>query len=216
MSVTALARKNPDPERVALREAIAVAAKARQAVSATEAAIERAKGLVQTNKAKFEAATAAIVTARDEDARQLAVAISAGGASAARAVKKARVDADEAADDLETAKIAVATLKVDLEDVQVEATRAGKAVAAAAAAVLAPIATRMTEEAGAYRARYLARMYAINALVESGLGKFEHLRFDISDAEDRQLRASVKQLWETALKALRENADAELPDLAGD
>jgi small-conductance mechanosensitive channel len=99
----------------------------------------------------------------DARSRQLAAAISTGGSSSARAARQARAAEVEAADDVETARSALASLKADLEDVEAEAEAASKAVNVAVAAALT-LAREMLEEAKHFRAEFLARQYALDVM----------------------------------------------------
>jgi hypothetical protein len=217
MSVTALARKSdPLGGRQSLREQIARAAEAQAEVVAIKEAIERAHGLSMASRRKLEAATRAINDAKREDAEQLANALIHGAnTTPVQTINRAREEMAAAGDSLEASRAAVTRLEGDLQDAEAAAMRADKAVSVAVAAVVAPIAEQMREEASAARARYLERMFAIAALVDAGLGG-KYLRFEITDAEYRQLSTSVGRTWKTALDALREKADdAPLSDLAG-
>ena len=220
MSVTPLAaRKNSDPpERAALREPIAVAAAARKKVSATEAAIERAEGLVQTNRVRLEAATKAVATAQAEDAKQLAAAIAVGGSSPARATRQARAAEIEAGDDVENARRALATLRVDLEDIEREAARADKAVDSALAERLKPTALLLIEKARDHHARFVATSEALSAITrlftawDGGEITKQANRVAAFTDEDARMAAGVRQQWQAAIEALKVDADAELPN----
>ena len=178
-------------------------------------AIEAATNLAMAGRRRLEAATKAVTTAKAADAEAMAEALANGdgGAASPRATRRAREAEIEAGDAVEAARSAVVRLERDLKDAEHEAERAGKDVNAAVAAVLRPTALRMIEEASALRARYLALMYAVSAMVENGLGggEFTYLRFEISDAEHQQLSTSVGRTWKTVIEALKTNGDAPLP-----
>jgi hypothetical protein len=211
MSVTALASKKDDP-RVELRRAVADAQEAWAAVDKQRAAIERAQQLVYAAKRKAESASKAVAAARDQDVQQLAAAIASGETVSPQATVRAHAMEIEATDAVMMARAAYERLEIDLKDVEREAERAAKDVNAAVAAVLAPAAKRMTEEASVLRAQYLARVHAIDAMCVS-LDGFKRLRFDVSEEEHRQLCASVRQSWLDVIEALKINADAaELPE----
>jgi hypothetical protein len=212
MNVTALARKNLDPERAALREKIADAAAARKKVTATEAAVERAGNLVSGARRKFEVASKAVAAARDEDAQQLAAAITSGETVSPQAARRAREAEIEAGDDIAMARAAYAQLEADLKDAEREVEGAGKAVNVAVAAVLKPVAERMIEQADRARSQYITKMYALSAMVDAGVGG-KCLLFEITDAEHRRLSASVGQTWRAAIEALKTDSDSPLPAL---
>jgi hypothetical protein len=200
-TVTALARKNPDSERGALREAILAAAKARQEMAALESAVERSVRLVSETRRKFEVASKAVAAARDEDVQQLAAAITSGETVSPQATRRAQAMEAENREAIALTRAAVARLENDLKNAEDEAKRADKAVDTAIRAVVAPARAEMLAEAKAVRARYLVLMAALAALGEP-------LQFSISDAEHRQLSATVGRTWRDALSALRTDPDA--------
>jgi hypothetical protein len=212
-TVTALAHKSdPIGGRQSLKEQIARAASAREERDAIKEAIERAHGLSMASRRKLEAATRAINDAKREDAEQLADSLIHGASTApVQTINRAREEMVAAGDALEASRAAVARLESDLRDAEAAAMRADKAVGIAVAAVVAPIAEQMREEARAVRGRYLELMFALGAMVDAGVGG-KYLQFEITDAEYRQLSTSVGRTWKTALDALRENADAPLPE----
>jgi chromosome segregation ATPase len=213
MTVTAIAtpRKNDLGGRQSLCEAIARAASAREEMDAIKEAIERAHALSMASRRKLEAAMKAISAAKASDAEALADALVQGAnTTPLQTIRRAREEEIEAADAVAAARSAVARLESDLKDAEAAAMRADKAVRAAIAVVLKPVAERMTEEASALRAQYLTRMFAIGAM--SDLGGVARLIFAISDAEHRQLSASVGRTWEAAIAALKTDSDALLPN----
>jgi hypothetical protein len=213
MSVTPLAtRKGPAdlPGRQSLREAIARAAEAKSQVAAIKDALERAERLAWAGRAKLEAATKAVSAAKAEDAEQLAAALVSGGSVPAAATRRAREEQAEAADALEAARSAVARLEADLKDAERAAERAAKDVSVAIAAALAPVARQLAEEARRFRAEYLKRQHAIDAMAMNS-NAFTHLDFSVGEEEHRQLCAAVRQPWLDAIEALKQDADAPLP-----
>jgi hypothetical protein len=211
-TVTALARKSdPLGGRQSLKEAIARAAEAQAEVVAVQEAIERAHGLSMASRRKLEAATKAIDVAKREDAEQLADALVRGTETTpVQTINRSREEMVAAGDALEASRAAVTRLESDLKEAEAEAMRADKAVGIAVAAVVAPIAEQMREEARAARGRYLELMYATGAMVDAGLGG-SYLQFAISDAEHQQLSTSVGRTWKTVIEALKTNGDAPLP-----
>jgi hypothetical protein len=133
----------------------------------------------------------------------LATTISTGGSSSARAIKQARVGEVETADDLETAKIALATLKVDLEDLEAAAARADKAVDAALAETLKPVALRLLDEVHTHHVRFLTTQAALSALGRSW-NSWDELVKQIDragSASEADVRVSVasRKEWEFAI-----------------
>jgi hypothetical protein len=159
---------------------------------------------------KLEAASKAIAAARVEDVQQLAAAITSGGTASPQATRRARAAEAEAEDTIAMARAAYEQLESDLRDVEREAERMDKAVNVAVAEVLRPTALRMTEEAKHFRAEYLRRQHAIDAMAMS-LDGFKHLDFSVSEAEHRALCSSVRQSWMDKIAALKTDADASLP-----
>jgi hypothetical protein len=211
MSVTSIAARKPDhlPGRAPLAEAIARAAEARQEVSAIKAAIEAATNLAWAGRAKLDAATKAVAAAKREDAEKLADALVHGaGSTPLQSIRRAREEEVEAADAVEAARSAVVRLDRDLKDSEREVGRADKLVRAAIAQVLRPTALQMLEEAKYFRAEFLQRQYAIDAMDLDG---FERLSSAVSEAEHRALSASIEGPWRDAIAALKRDADAPLP-----
>jgi hypothetical protein len=215
-TVTAIAKKDDSADpHAALKRAAVDAQRARAAVDHHRDAIERALHLVTAARRKAEAASKAVAAARDEDAQALAAAIITGSTASPQATVRSRELEIEASDTVLMARAAYKRLESDLKDVEQEVVRADKTVRAAIAAVLKPTAQKMIEEARTFRSQFLARQYALDALCMS-LDGFEHLRFDISEAEHRQLCGSIRQSWMDTIDALkRGDIDARLPDLAG-
>jgi hypothetical protein len=99
MNVTAIRKNgaNGDPLREALAVAITKAKKAEAEYERHREAVGRARELVRTSKAKLESASATIEAAKETDVQDLAEAISTGGSSTARALRKARTAETERA-----------------------------------------------------------------------------------------------------------------------
>jgi hypothetical protein len=216
-TVTALTtRKNPEsPERGALRAAIARVAEVKSEVGAIEGAIEGATHLAMACRQKLEKATKAVTAAKAEDAERLAAALISGISAPPQQVRRAREQEVEAADALGAARSAITRLEADLKHAQYMAEGADKAVRAAVAAIMAPLAEKMREEARDLRSKYLMRMYATGAMVESGLDGVAPVLFDIREEEHRQFCAAVRRPWFDVIEALRRDADAALPAIEG-
>ena len=214
MSVTSIARKDHHPPgRAPLAEAIARAAEAKSQVTAIKDAIERAERLAWASRTKVEAARKAVTTAKAEDAEALADSLVQGaGTTPLQTTRRAREEEIEAVDALEASRAAVSRLETDLQEAQHAAKRAGKGVRAIISALLKPVAERMREEASSLRVQYLTRMYAVAAMAEQ-LDGISYLRFDIGEAEHRQLRATISQSWLDAIDALARDSSAAIPSL---
>jgi hypothetical protein len=221
MSVTALASKKAD-ERAALRHAVVAAAKAQAAVVAHCDAIEKARELVAEAEGKLRVAAKAVEAARQDSAQQIAAALVGGGGSPANkpGVRAARVAEQFCEDDVEAAKGAVATLAADLADLESDATRAAGVIDTALAEALRPLASRLLEDVRGHRLRFLRSQAALRMLGRlwnswDDIVKEIDRTSSINDA-DMRLAIVVEQEWQAALAALKVDADAPLPNLAGD
>jgi hypothetical protein len=209
-SMIAVSRKNPEsPERGALRAAIARVAEVRQEASAIESAIESAASLAMVCRGRVEAVAKAVTAAQREDAERLADSLIHGGTAPPQTVGRAREEQLAAADALGAARSAITRLEADLKHVQYMAEGADKAVRAAIAEVLRPMAKRLTEEAAQFRAEYLKRQHVMDALAMR-LDGFTHIDFSIQDAEHRALCATVRQPWFDVIERLKRDASTEL------
>ena len=124
--------------------------------------------------------------------------VQGAGTTPLQTTRRAREEEIEAVDALEASRAAVSRLETDLQEAEHAAERASKGVRAIISALLKPVAERMREEASALRVQYLTRMYAVAAMAEQ-LDGISYLRFDISEAENRQLRATIGQSWSDAI-----------------
>jgi hypothetical protein len=218
MSVASLARKDERPdERAELRRAIAAAQKARAAVDKHHDAVERAEGVVAEAVGTLAAASAAVNTARQDHAQHIATAITGGSSPTSTGlIRAARAHERDAEDDHVAAKEALRSLQADLADLESDAAVAGRAVDAALATMMLPVAHRLLEEVRTHHVRWLAAQAAVTALGGLWDSWTEiHKRIDsTSSRSDADARFSIaaRAEWETALKALRENADAPLPE----
>ena len=214
-TVTAIRKdKDSGDQRASLRDAVAAAAEARDAVTNAKDALSRAQGFVAETRRKFESAGKRIAAAKAEDVLELAAVIASGkAAEPPQAAKQARELESEAGEALAMARAAREQLENDLKDAERAVERTVNVVNAAVAAVLKPTALRMIEEAKGFRAAFLQRQYALDALCMSVDG-FERLRFDVREEEHRQLCGSVRQSWLDSIAALKRGGDIDaLPDL---
>jgi DNA repair exonuclease SbcCD ATPase subunit len=162
------------------------------------------------------AATKRVTAAKGEDAEALAaVLVSGGSAPPQAATQRAREEQLAATDALEAARSAVTRLERDLKDCEREVERADEAVRAAIAAMLQPTAQKMIDEAKHFRAEYLKRQHAIDAMAER-LDGFKRLDFSVGDDEYRALCVSFRGPWTAAIERLTRDGDAPLPAIEED
>jgi hypothetical protein len=98
-------------KRSILAAAIAAAAETASALSTAEGAIARASEMVRTAQKKYDDATAAAQSAREQRARNAEEAARTGEPLAAGTLRKARSAEADALDDLEAAKAALARIR---------------------------------------------------------------------------------------------------------
>ena len=217
-TMTALARKNnPDLPRKSLREAQAVAATARQKVAAIQNAVERAKRLVMDGRRKLEALEKAIAAATAADADQIVEQlVTRGSATPQAAAQRAREEHTAATAALEQVRGAIPRLERDLEDAEHAAERADKDVNAAVAVIMEPVALRLLEEVHSLTVRRLTTQAALVTLgrlwnswddIVKRIGRTASINDDYSG-----VAVATEREWRAALDALRENADAPLPE----
>jgi hypothetical protein len=222
MNVTAIRKNgaNGDPLREALAVAITKAKKAEAEYERHREAVGRARELVRTSKAKLESASATIEAAKETDVQDLAEAISTGGSSTARALRKARTAETEAADDLELAQTAAHTLWAD-NTAEREVERAGTVVSAAIAAMLAPVAEELLAESRNLPERDWAIEQRLT-VIRDALGYKHPLHAEIgklwieSPASEEVLQRSmaIQRDWKAAIEALKADAEAPLPGVS--
>jgi hypothetical protein len=200
MTVTPLARKaEHTDERAALRQAVLAAAHAKAAVAAHCAAIERARELVAEAQTKLAAARAG-----------------GGSPSSAGVIRAARTAERDCEDDIEAAKSALLLLETGLADLESDAAVAGKAVEKVLAVTMEPVVCRLIEEARVQHAQFVmtqAALSALGSLWDSWDPVSKQInRVGVFNDADARLSVASRQKWEAALNAMRENADAPLPD----
>jgi hypothetical protein len=209
-TVTAISPRKDHPDsRAALRAAIAAVAEAKSEAIAIEGAIESAANLAMECRNRLQVATSRVAAAQREDAERLADSLIHGGTAPPQTVGRAREEQLAASDALGAARSAITRLEADLKHVQYMAEGADKAVRAAIAEVLRPMAKRLTEEAAQFRAEYLKRQHVMDALAMR-LDGFTHIDFSIQDAEHRALCATVRQPWFDVIERLKRDASTEL------
>jgi hypothetical protein len=218
MSV-ALAKKVD--ERAELRRAVADVREARIAGDKQREAIERAREHVTEAVATHAAAAAAVSTAQQDHAAHVASAITGGASPTATGlIRAARALARDSEDELAAVRAALTKLEADLADLEVDTAAAGRAVDAALAEMMEPIARDLVVEVLGRRRGFL-RAQAALAAMGSLFISWSELRRKIDrtalfgDDDDVRVSRAAAQEWNTALKAMRENADAELPPIDG-
>jgi hypothetical protein len=216
-TVTAI-RKDEGNERGALRHAVSAAAKARAAVAAHHAAIERAQEHVAEAVGNVAAASAAVNTARQDHAKQIASVITGGGSPTATGlIRAARAHERDAEDELAALKEALGSLQADLADLETDVSVAGRAVDAALAEMLKPVATRLLEEARAHHLRFLTTREALNVVGRSfnpwDGGELTKQIDRVGTFSEADVRVSIatRQQWLDAIEALKMDAGAPLP-----
>jgi hypothetical protein len=221
MSVTATALKKID-ERAALRVAIENASSTKAALAKAQASLEAATEHVARAEARLRTASAAVAQTREEHIGRVARALGDGREppTAATSVQASRDAEIEARDEKDAAKAAVEQIAAGIADLETDMRVASKAVDKVLAETLEPTLRRLIAEARAHRARFLQAQAALT--VVSGLwSPWDEIRKEadrvgvFNPDADARVADPARRAWETALKALRESADAELPPIDG-
>jgi hypothetical protein len=218
MSVTALKKID---ERAELRRAVTDAQEARAAVDRQRVSIERGTELVAEAVANLAAASAAVNTARETHAQHIASAITGGGSPTTTGlIPAARAHERDAEDELEALKSALSSLQAGLADMESDAAVAGRAVDAALAQALMPVARDLLVRTRDHYLKFMATdeaLHAVTAVFNHWDGGTEiaqqaNRAGSLTDADARTLGAT-KQQWKAALEALKRDADAPLPPI---
>jgi chromosome segregation ATPase len=130
-------RRVDDPLRAALAQALEDAAVARESVERQRAAIEKTRGSVRAAERAVTTAQEGVGKAREAHAQALADSASSDTAPPASGMRAARQAVEDAQDEVEAAKGALAQLKQELPLWEGAAREADIAVEAAISAVLA-------------------------------------------------------------------------------
>jgi hypothetical protein len=217
MTVAAVALRKTADERAELRRAVAGCASARAAIDRQREAIERAREHVAEAAGDHAAAVTALNAAQRDHAERIATAITGGASPTATGlIRAARAHERDAEDELAAARAALTKLEADLADFEAGTAAAGKAVDAALAEMMEPIAWRLVEEVRERRRRFLALQAALCSL-GSLFVSWSELRKQIDrtamfgDADDVRVSRAAAKEWQAALAALRLDADAEVP-----
>jgi hypothetical protein len=218
-TVTAMRKDKVDggDERGALRRAVSDAQRTKAAVDRQLSTIASAREHVREATENLVAARIGVDAAQKGHAHHIAVALSSGSApSSTGLIRAARATERDCEDECEAAKSAVTALETELADLQADMQIASKAVDRALAETLRPLAVHLLEEVHAHRARFLASQAALTVLGRlwnpwDELAKQIDRTSSYNDPEGRVASAVGKE-WESALKALRTDPDAPLPD----
>jgi hypothetical protein len=164
MNVTSIAARRKD-DRGALAAAIAKAAKARELVTAHQAAIERAESLLSEAESRFEAASAAVNAARAAHAKQVVQEITAGSRPAPSSLlRSARAAAEDAEDAVTAGRAALRQLESGTAELESVAWLAEQEVEAEIDSLMTPIARTVLAEAKQLEAE-LATHQAVLAII---------------------------------------------------
>jgi hypothetical protein len=222
MSV-ALARKID--ERGALRAAIENASSTKVALSKAQASLEAATEHMARAGVRLRAAGVAVGKVREEHIERVANALGDGREPpSATSVQAARDAESEARDELDAARAAAELIKSDIADLESDVAVAGRAVHKALAEMMDPACRALIVQVRARHQQFLRAKSALlsvaglfdtwsevakEANTAANQPGFRLLHGDTTESQS----GAVRQQWESALKALRENADAKLPDI---
>jgi hypothetical protein len=220
MSVTALASKKSSDERAALRAAVGVAAAVKADLAKRHASLEAASEHAARARERSRVATAAIAKAREEHVARVTRALEEGREPPrSTTVQDARGMETDALDELNAATAAVEAIAADVRDLEVDVEVAGRAVDAALAQTLIPVARDLLLRARDNHLKLLVSREALHAVTTvfnhwNGGAEITHAANRVGSANDEDARAvaGIRQEWENAVAALRENADAPLPE----
>ncbi len=224
MTVTILRKDaaKTDPAREALREVIAAEKAAHDAIERQKLAIGRAEAHLAKCEADLEAATAAVESAKHEDATNAAAAISnAAVVGAPTAARKARARALEYEDSRDVAVAALSLANAALSDLEEAARVKRNAVDVAINCVLTPVVEGCLAAAEDYKRRLAICMAVVGSVLDdatrrgaplAGLRE-RHERIAALSAIDVAGDALPAALsaWRHALSALKQDASAVLP-----
>ena len=230
MTVTPLktVRRDTDPLRDELAAAHRSQAEANELVDRQRAAIEKTRIALREAERAVKAAEEGIQTARENHAAALADAAASNAAPPASAMRKARQSAEDAADHLESTKIAFAALKTDLPLKQNAAREADAAVEIAISEILAVHAGKILEKAHKVAAELTPyRNLLFPLLNERPFGTADALAWDRTHKPLDEVRAAARQFlysltvvggdaadpWEIAREKLRADPNAPLPEI---
>jgi hypothetical protein len=220
MSVTAIRKADGGDELAGLRRAVSDAQREKLAIDKAHASAERAEQQIRDAEQRLVAATALIEKERKRLADQMEDAATAGRqATAPGAMRAARLAAADAEDTLAAAKEALRSIQADLANMQTNAAAANRAVDAAVAETLKPVAIRLLSEARAHHLRFLTTseaLYVVGLLFNKLDGDEAIKQIDrvgsFSD-EDMRVAAGVRQQWATAIGLLKTDPGTALPSL---
>jgi hypothetical protein len=161
----------PKPDaRLALKAAIAGAAKAERAIEHNHRAVERARERAGEAAQRFEEAQAGVARAKDIDAAGMARAARTGAAPAASVMRDARMSEQAAEDELMAARAGVQKLEQRQPDLEREHQVAMRNVEKLADAVIAAeLPAGLVEEAAKMQAEFVHRRVILREILDAGL-----------------------------------------------
>ena len=204
-NVTTLAKSRdnePDPLRAALADALAAEREARTALDRAEQALQRGHAVVAASEANLASALRHVEVAKEGDARRTAAAVRnrpSGATPDASGVRRARLAAVEAEDDLEVSRGAVARIQEELEAARDAARWATNSVLVLRNNLLAEFAGQLLELARARRLEAKVYETALSELLNNS---------DVAAPEFEDAAASIRAREERTaeLGALRKQA----------
>jgi hypothetical protein len=215
MSV-ALARKTDD--RAELRAAIENAAAVKAELTKRQGALEQAVEYAGVARMRLETATAAIGRAKEEHAGRLARAFADGREPPTAILQDTRDMADAARDAADAAKAAAEAITTGIKDLQVDAVVAGRAVDDALRNAVEPVLFRLIAQARALHSNYLATQAVMTEV--AGLFDAWHPARKAASfvglagaADDARVMDASVAMWRSALAALRNDPDFDLPSI---
>ena len=212
-----------DPNRAALAAAISQASNAEQMVNAARAAVARAREMVEQAQGRLDTAMAAVGSAKAEQAVRIATAATSGAPMTSdSSTRAARAKEQEALDDVEAARAALATVKETADEADYALGKASERVEVAARAVMAleigrAVANLDRLEGELYRARNA--VWALHNRCFSGVADDESRRVEHS-LSFRPYNLGPNEpgagVWLAYFAALKSDPDARAPDVAAD
>ena len=223
-------RRDDDPLRAQLAQALEAAREAREVVDRQRAAIERTRSSVAAADKAVTVAEKGVEEARAAHAQALADAAAGDAAPPISGMRAARQAVVDAQDEVEAAKGALAQLKGTLPDFEAELREADIAVEAEISKILAVAVQELMDQAAEIARELLPLRRALLAFVmnDSPPRVSDRLAFDRGRQPLREAQAAVDaffqaydsiedsqiDVWAFARKQLRADPHAPLPDVA--
>jgi hypothetical protein len=212
-------RKNDggDDPRCALREAVARMKQAQTAVDDVDNVAARARSFLREIEGRIAEAATGVSTAREIHAAAVVDAIARGEkpppATGLKAARAAEVDLQDQRD---AAQSSIDTIRQDKAAAAAELERAERVVKAAIAGALEPTARKLLEKARIHRIEFLKAIYAIDAihlLIPEDIPQQVQVLLAYNAPGNVDLSLSIQRDWKAAIEALKNSADAPLPEL---